>query len=262
MKVWIRGAGELASGTAWTLKRCGWSVLLTELPLPLAIRRPVTFSDAMLERETEVEGIRAQRVADPTPADWHRDWIPVTEDRPERVLALNPRVIIDARMRKQAVPDRREWAALVIGLGPGFTVGVNCSAAVETRRGHDLGRVLWQGSPAADTRRPGTLGGASWKRVLYAPASGPLEWQVTFGDLVEEGNRLGTIAGRHPIVAPLSGQVRGLLHPAVPVHRGLKLADVDPRGAEVDYRTLSDKARTVGRAALEAILTAQQEGRL
>ncbi|NOZ73939.1 MAG: EF2563 family selenium-dependent molybdenum hydroxylase system protein, partial [FCB group bacterium] len=231
MKVWIRGAGELASAVAVTLKRCGFAVILSELNRPLAIRRTVTFSDALLEGTAAVEGLRARKVSRIDSGRWKAgEIIPVGVDQPDVFEKLNPDVYIDGRMLKKALPDGRHVAPLTVGLGPGFTVGENCHAAIETHRGHDLGRVLWNGAPLPDTAVPGNLGGATRKRVLYAPESGRVRWEVNFGDLVTSGDPLGVINETTVVCAAVDGQVRGLIHPLTPIVKGLKIADVDPRG--------------------------------
>ncbi len=251
--VWVRGAGELGSAAALTLRRVGIAVFLSELPLPLAIRRTVTFSDAILEGTAIVEDIQGVRATvENMPQVISAGRIPVLEDSLLIAQRLAPQVAVDARMLKGSGSGPGK-SPFVIGLGPGFTAGDNCGAVVETKRGHNLARVIWSGSAQPDTGIPGKLGGETARRVIYAPTEGTLKWAVDFGALVEPGQRLGTIDS-HEIVTPIAGLVRGLLSPRVPIPRGLKIADIDPRGATVDYRTVSDKARAVSRAVLEAIL--------
>ena len=56
------------------------------------------------------------------------------------------------------------------------------------------------------------------------------------------------------MVATIDGVVRGLLQEGVPVTRGMKSGDVDPR-CHPEYITMaSDKALAVGGGVLEAIL--------
>nr|MCR5826331.1 molybdenum hydroxylase [Oscillospiraceae bacterium] len=54
--------------------------------------------------------------------------------------------------------------------------------------------------------------------------------------------------------ATVSGVLRGLLADGVPVKRGMKSGDVDPRGEAAYCRTASDKALAVGGGVLEALL--------
>ena len=144
-------------------------------------------------------------------------------------------------------------APVVIGVGPGFTAQVDVDAAVETMRGHYLGRVYYQGSPIANTAIPGLIGGYAGERVLRAPADGVFEPTVEIGDEVHAGDVCGTVAGQ-PMVATIDGVVRGLLQAGVEVRRGLKSGDVDPRCRPEYIRTTSDKASAVGGGVLEAIL--------
>jgi xanthine dehydrogenase accessory factor len=256
--IWVRGAGELGSAVALSLYRTGFQVFLSEIKHPLAIRRTVTFSDTIIAGQTEVETISAHYYHHNTvPETWPQDHIPLFEDDPSTLSSLTPAVLVDARMYKQYDQDYRPWAPLVIGLGPGFVAGDNCHAAVETMRGHDLGRIIWKGPTQANTGIPGNIQGESIRRVVRAPCEGTLEWRVNFGDVINQGQTLGTVNGTVKIQAPLAGLVRGLIHPQVPLQPGLKIADIDPRGAGVDYHRLSDKAQAVGRAVLETILIFQ-----
>ena len=60
--VLLRGGGDLASGVALRLHRAGISVAITELPEPLAVRRTVSFSEAVYEGHHSVEGVHARLV--------------------------------------------------------------------------------------------------------------------------------------------------------------------------------------------------------
>ena len=171
--------------------------------------------------------------------------------------ALRPDVIVDARLAKRPLDTVPDAAPLVIGLGPGFEAGVHCHAVIETNRGHNLGRVIWQGAAQADTGTPGHVQGRGRERVLRAPADGTVQPLVEIGTLVTEGQPVCSVAGQ-PVLAPFDGVVRGLIHPSVLVHAGLKIGDVDPRGEPSYCRTISEKALAVGGGAVEAILSAPQ----
>jgi xanthine dehydrogenase accessory factor len=254
-KVWIRGAGELASATACSLHQAGFRIVMSDLAEPLAIRRRVSFSDAIYSGETAVEGVTAVHgeVAD-VPEILEQGRIALVIDSPELQRTFKPDIMIDARMLKRPVTSRRANASLMVGLGPGFHAGQDCDAVIETQRGHDLGRIIWKGAAKPSTGIPGMIAGETVRRVQYAPVTGTVSWSVDIGDLVEAGDILGRIGSARVLKAPLSGLVRGLISPLSPVTAGLKIADIDPRGREVDHRMISDKARTVGRGALEAVL--------
>ncbi len=259
MIVLLRGGGDLASGVALRLHRAGLRVAITELPMPLAVRRTVSFGDAVYQGETVIEGVTARRVAEVEDTlkvlqVFSKGAIPVLIDPDGKsAQSLHPSVIVDALMLKRAPEPLRHNARLFIGLGPGFVAGDNCHAAIETQRGHNLGRVLWQGAPAPDSGTPGAVGVHHGERVLRAPADGTLALHVQIGDLVEAGQLLAEVGGQ-PVQSPFAGLVRGLIHPDVPVTRNMKIGDVDPRLDPALCRLVSDKALAVGGGVLEAIL--------
>jgi len=256
----IRGGGDMASGVALRMFRAGFRVAVTELPQPLAIRRRVSFAEAIYNGECQVEEATGRVVKDPTDTLrimqlFAKNLVPVLIDpQGEAIKALYPTVVVDARMLKEAVPLIPTRIKLIIGLGPGFTAGENCHAAIETQRGHRLGRVLWQGSPQLDSGIPDSVGSHQAERVLRAPASGVLETQVEIGDHVEAGQTVAVVGGEN-VLAPFAGVLRGILHPGVEVSQGLKIGDIDPRD-DPSYCTLvSDKSLAVAGGVMEAILS-------
>ncbi len=256
--VLIKGAGDLASGVAARLHRCGFSVVMTELPQPLMVRRLVCFGEAVYREETMVEGIVARRVPDLAAArrELARHIIPVLVD-PQAAcrVELAPQVVVDAIMAKRNTGTRRSDAPLVIALGPGFTAGEDCHAVIETQRGHWLGRVYWQGAAQPDTGVPGEIGSASTpRRVLRAPADGIVEARVEIGDHVDTEQIIAEVAGI-PVRASCAGVVRGIIWSGIYVAQGTKIGDIDPRGEQAYCVTISDKSLAVGGGVLEAILT-------
>lgn len=252
----IRGAGDLASGIALRLWRSGIEVVMTDLPRPTAIRRTVSFSDAITHGTMTVEDVSAQFAGNAQQAReiLSHGMIPVLAD-PECVCRgeLKPDALVDAILAKRYLGTRITDAPVVIGVGPGFTAEEDCHAVVETMRGHMLGRAIYHGSALPNTNIPGLIGGFAGERVLRAPADGVFESTRKIGDLVREGDTVGFVAGE-PMRATISGVLRGLLADGVEVKRGMKSGDVDPRG-EVSYcDTVSDKASAIGGGVLEAIL--------
>lgn len=256
MLVLIRGAGDLASGIALRLHHARMQVVMTDLPKPTAIRRTVCFSQALLLGEMTVEDVTAEKADSPQEAleILKKGRIPVLPD-PEAacIRELKPDAVVDAILAKRNLGTRITDAPCVIGVGPGFTAGVDCHACVETMRGHTLGRVITEGSPIPNTAVPGLIGGFAGERVLRAPADGVFRQTLQIGDLVQQGDTAGFV-GDQPMLCQISGVLRGLLADGTPVHRGMKAGDVDPRG-EVSYCYLvSDKALAIGGGVLEAIL--------
>jgi xanthine dehydrogenase accessory factor len=257
MRVLIKGAGDLATGVAARLWRSGFPVLMTELAQPLTIRRTVAFSEAVYDGETTVEGLTARRIPEVAEAEatWRAGQIPVLVDGALACLPVfKPQVVVDAIIAKRNTGTRLADAPWVVGLGPGFTVGQDVHAIVETNRGHYLGRVLWSGSAQPDTGVPGEIAGVGRQRVIYAPAMGFFNLLRPIGSVVEPGEVVGFI-GEVPVMAPLGGVLRGLIHDGVPVRAKLKIGDVDPRGVVDHCYTISDKALSIAGGVLEAILS-------
>ncbi len=257
LTILIRGAGEMASGIAWRLHRSGFRrQLMTEIPQPMAVRRTVCFSEAVWDREHTVEGITARSIDAPQGAEptWHESAIAILVDPDCNARSiLKPDVLIDAILAKKNLGTHIDDAPLVIGLGPGFRAGLDVHCVVETNRGHHLGRLLTEGSAAPDTGIPGEIGGHTVRRVLRAPTSGVFEACLAIGDTVKEGDLVGYVAGQ-PVHAPLSGVIRGLIRSGTRVPSGLKIGDIDPRGDPSYCFTISEKARAIAGAVLEAIL--------
>ena len=256
MRVLIRGAGDIATGIALRLYRARMQVIMTDLPKPTAIRRTVCFSQAIVYGETTVESVRAVYAADVPAAEEiaAQGNIPVLAD-PDCACrtALRPDALVDAILAKRNLGTRRTDAPVVIGVGPGFTAGVDCHAVVETMRGHTLGRVIYTGSALPNTNIPGLIGGFAGERVLRAPADGEFRSARQIGDLVKAGDVAGYVAGE-PMVCTIGGVLRGLIADGVLVHKGMKSGDVDPRGDVDNCYTASDKALAVGGGVLEALL--------
>lgn len=256
MLVVIRGAGDIATGIALRLHRAGIHLILTDLPQPTAVRRTVCFSEAIRLGEVQVEDVTARLTHSPREAlELTRQGIVAVLADPEGtcISALKPDGLVDAILAKKNLGTRMDMAPVVIGVGPGFTAGVDCHAAVETMRGHTLGRVLYTGSPIPNTGVPGNIGGYTVERVLRAPADGIFEPKLEIGALVKAGDVAGMVNGQ-PMLCTIDGCLRGLLQAGVPVHKGMKSGDIDPRCKPEHCLTASDKALAVGGGVLEALL--------
>lgn len=258
-RVVVRGGGDLASGVIARLYRAGFPVIVLELPAPLLVRRAVSFGDAVYAGAVTVEGLTARLTeTDGLAAVLDAGEIPVLIDAGGASLAsIRPTVIVDARMEKRNPDTRPSDAPLVIALGPGYEAGVDCHAVIETNRGHNLGRALWQGYAEADSGEPGTIGLKTHTRVLRAPADGHVQAHAAIGDVLEAGALIATVGGVE-LRAPFEGALRGLIHERVAVSAGMKIGDLDPRALPGHCFTISDKALAVGGGALEAVLSAAQ----
>jgi xanthine dehydrogenase accessory factor len=255
----VRGAGDLATGCIVRLMRAGFHVIALETERPTAIRRTVSLCEAVYEGSTRVEDVEARLAGSPDEA------LALAGDRLVPLLVdpdgstierLRPAALVDAIIAKRNLGTRRGLAPVVVALGPGFVAGVDADAVIETNRGHDLGRVILEGSAAADTAVPGEIGGAAAERVVRSPAQGRFVALCDIGDSVAVGRPIAAVEGaeRAEIRSALGGVVRGMLHPGLDVTPGFKVADVDPRGRRQNCFTVSDKSRAIGGAVLEAIL--------
>lgn len=254
--IMIKGAGDLATGVAHRLWSCGFDIVMLELNQPLVVRTNVSFASAVYEKSVQVESVKAVFCEDTEQAFTaiNNRTIPVLIDPEAKALGIfKPSVLVDAIMAKGNRLTRIDEAELVIGLGPGFTAGKDAHAVIETKRGHELGKVIYSGQAAEDTAEPGKIEGYGRERLLRAPQAGIFKPFKQIGDLVKKGDHVASVSG-NIICAQIDGLVRGMLYEGLEVNKGTKVGDIDPRGDSVNYETISDKARAIGGGVLEAIL--------
>ena len=262
MRVVIRGAGDLASGIALRLWRAGLDVVLLDVAKPTAIRRTVAFSEAIVHGEQTVEDVTARLAALETVPELLRQGIlPVLID-PEgaSIPALHPDALVDAILAKRNLGTKITDAPVVIGVGPGFTAGVDVDVVIETSRGHNLGRVIKSGTALPNTGRPGNIGGYTVERVIHSPAAGVIHNVRAIGDTVAAGERIAWVESADGCVevnAAIPGILRGLIREGYYVTSGFKIADIDPRLGELaNCFTISDKARCIAGSVLEQVCAA------
>lgn len=267
----IRGGGDLATGVAQSLYEAGFRLLLLEVEKPSAIRRQVALCEAVYDGTAAVENLtccRCQPLAEVRKA-WEGEAIPLLVD-PEGVsiAALKPWAVVDAILAKKNLGTNRRMARHTVALGPGFTAGVDVDAVIETKRGHQLGRIIWQGTAIANTGIPGLIAGYGRERVIHSQQAGFVYGLVHIGDKVKKGQPMAVLTEEPipsgmavtecmgtPILASLTGFVRGLIRDGYQVPQGFKIADIDPRDDERENCfTISDKARSLGGAVLTALL--------
>ena len=256
MLIVIRGAGDIATGIALRLFRSGIKIVMTDLPQPTSIRQTVCFSEAIRHGSATVEGVEAVLAKDAaeakTLAEGGRVAV-LADPQADCVRELKPDALVDAILAKKNLGTHITDAPVVVAVGPGFTAGADCHAAVETMRGHYLGRVITHGSPIPNTNIPGLIGGFAGERVLRAPADGIFHQLLDIGAKVRAGDAAGEVDSV-PMLCHIDGVLRGILADGTPVHRGMKSGDVDPRGETAYCDTASDKALAVGGGVLQAIL--------
>ena len=263
----VRGGGDLATGTIYKLKKSGFPVLILEVANPSAIRRNVAFCEAVYLGKQTVENMtcyladsleHAQQLLE------EGKLAELVDPMGASIPKLKPIAVVDAILAKKNLGTDKDMAPITVALGPGFTAGEDVDAVIETKRGHNLGRVLWEGTAAPNTGIPGIIGGYGKERVIHCPAKGILRNVKSITDTVRKGEVIAVVEtedGTVPVEATLDGILRGLIRDGYPVTAGFKMADIDPRLDELENCfTISDKARCIAGGVLEAIL--QRKGEL
>ena len=219
-----RGAGDLATGIIHRLHRAGHRVIALETDYPAAIRRQVSFCEAVYDGSAAVEGVTARIV--PALADAETDtetysgindtpaahiasekWdssvieavleageVPLLIDpKGESIALLKPDVVVDAIIAKKNLGTTIDMAPLVIGVGPGFTAGQDVHLVIESMRGHNLARIITDGMAQPNTGVPGNIAGFTSERVIHAPAAGYIHDVRKIGDIVQKGDEIARI---------------------------------------------------------------------
>lgn len=254
--VLIKGAGDLATGIAYRLKKSGFDIVMTEIHKPTTVRRTVAFSQAVFDNEIVIEGIKGVKVNNINEIyeEIREGNIPIIiDENAEIIKELRPDVVVDAIIAKKNLGTSIEDAPIVIGVGPGFEAKVDCHLVVETKRGHYLGKVIEEGSAIPNTGVPGNIGGYTKERIIRASINGKIKPVVAIGDFVKNGDVVAYIDGVE-VLAEIDGIVRGMLQEGIEVFKGMKSGDIDPRCEKDHCFTISDKARSIGGGVLEAIM--------
>ncbi|MDO4620474.1 MAG: selenium-dependent molybdenum cofactor biosynthesis protein YqeB [Lachnospiraceae bacterium] len=258
----VRGAGDLATGTIIRLTEAGYKVIILECGRPTAIRREAAFCEAVYHGEKTVEGItcvRAESAEEALKLAAPKRPVLLIDETGDSLAVIKPSVLVDAIIAKRNLGTTIDMADLTIGLGPGFTAGVDVNYVVETMRGHNLGRIIAEGSALPNTGVPGAVAGHTADRVIHAPAAGRLHALKQIADIVEIGEPIAEITdpetgGVTVVPASLTGVLRGILPEGFDVPLGMKMADIDPRAAEQkNCFTVSDKARCIAGSVLELV---------
>lgn len=265
----VRGGGDIATGTIYKLVKSGFHVLVLETASPSAIRRNVAFSEAVYDKTATVEDMTCRLAkTEEEASEIMEQGQPALMIDPEGNILKKwkPFALVDAILAKKNLGTKRDMAPITIGLGPGFTAGKDVDAVIETKRGHQLGRVIWDGRAIANTGVPGIIAGVGKDRVIHSPEEGILHNVCRITDTVKKGQIIAYIETGHrkiEIPATIDGLLRGLIRDGYPVTKGFKIADIDPRIEEYNNCfTISDKARCIGGGVLEAILSVQTQNSL
>ena len=265
--VLVRGGGDIASGVIYRLWRAGFPVVVMEIPIPTMIRREVSYGNAVHIGEMVLERLVARHVSLKDVEDTLSERvIPViTESYEDALATLRPTIVVDSILAKYNLGTKKEDAPLVIGVGPGFTASKDVHVVVETKRGHTLGRCIYDGEATPNTGVPGVIGGYGKERVVHSPADGIFISKRHIADTVEKGEVIALVDDV-PVKVEISGILRGILQSGLMVTKGFKIADVDPRKVEANCFTISDKSLAIAGGVMEAVTSWMakmfREGRL
>jgi len=257
----IRGGGEVGTAIAHKMKRSGFKVFIIENDTPISIRRTVAYAQAVFQGEMTVQGIKGIQVnhAEEIMEAWERNEIPVIVDSECNVLREIPvDVLVDAIMARKNTGTNREMAAITIATGPGFTAGENVDIVIETKKGHDLGRLIFEGTAEPETEIPGESEGVDSNKVVNAPVDGIITTYVDIVDMVKKGQVVAEING-HKIVAQNSGIVRGIIQNGSSVWKGLKVVEIDSEVSQEQCYRLSQRSRDIAGGVLEAVMYLKNE---
>lgn len=260
----IRGGGDLATGIAHRLFNSGYNIVILEVEKPLAIRRKVSFSEAIYEGEVIVEGIKGVFARDIVSLrSIIKDGsIPIcVDEKGDLIKLIKPMAVVDAIIAKKNLGTNKNMAPITIGVGPGFEAGIDVDLVVESNRGHYLGKVIHKGRAEKNTRIPGSVMGYTEERIVRATGNGIVKVFFHIGDRVEVGDIICKV-GDLDVVAKISGILRGMIKEGLFVAKGLKIGDIDPRGDKEFAFTISDKGRAIGGGVLEAIQYSTTRGRI
>ena len=252
--VLIRGAGDVGTATGILLYSRRYRVIYTELLKPTVLRWTVAFAEAVYRRSWEVQGIRAQfaHSAEEALRLVEEGEVAVLAPEGRALMEIRPSILIDARMAKQNLGTKMDEAPLVIGLGPGFTAGRDCHAVVETLEGPNLGRVILAGTATPPTHCPCLIDGLGEERVVRAPKAGEFWPLRTIGDLVQANKPVAKI-DELVLRAPVSGVIRGILHPGVFVRQKMKVVEIDPRSDPTIPFKISDRSLCIAAGVVKAL---------
>lgn len=261
LRIIVRGGGDLATGVIYRIWSAGFAPLVLECAQPSAIRRQVALCEAVYSGKVTVEGMTGVRINTLSEAlsVWEQGQVPILVDEAAAcVKTLSPDIVVDAIIAKKNLGTNMDMAPLTIALGPGFTAGKDVHAVVETKRGHNLGRIIKAGSAAPNSGVPGIIGGFGKERVLHAAAEGSLHIVQDIGSIVAKGQLIAEITDMEgkvtSVTASLSGIIRGMIREGFWVTKGFKIADIDPRQEKLaNCFTISDKARCIAGSVLELV---------
>ncbi len=258
----IKGGGELATGAALYLFRAGFRVLLLEKENPTSTRREVSFADAAHDGQKTVERVTCHLAASLDEAKHllkNNELAMLIDPEGKCIKKLAPKILLDAIL---SGAERHEiakgCAEHTIALGPGFCAGRDVDAVIETMRGYNLGRIVYEGYASRRDNAAGQVGNVTnTEHLLFAPIDGTVESLHHISYKVKKGEPLAIIHtpnGSVTVAAHLDGVLRGILRDGSFIKKGKKIAEINPTMRQGECFAVSDKARCIGGAVLMAVM--------
>lgn len=265
----IRGGGEIATAIACRMHNAGYEVLLLEKARPSAIRREVAFADAVYDGEKTVERLTCYCAENISAAKelLHQKKITMLVDEEGRYAQKFRSHVVVNTLNGADERNRTPFnaASYVIGLGSGFCARRDVDCVIETRRGHKLGRILYEGH-ALKNRSLKDL--ESETGCLFpVGAIGVIRSPRTISNVLREGDIIAEIYDEEngkniEICAPFAGVLRGIIHDDFRcMSKDMIIAEIDSRNDPGICFTISEKARCISGAVLEAVMAFESGNR-
>jgi xanthine dehydrogenase accessory factor len=257
LKILIKGAGEVASAAAHKLAHSGFRVCMTEIPIPLAIHRGTSYSEAVWEKEKTFEGMSAKLISEQKEVYdvWNEDKIAVIVDPEIKIKNfIGPDIFIDATMEKvKNLVTKISYAPLVIGVGPGFYAGKDVHIVIETNNSDKISKIILQGEAEPYNPIPLDVGGFTWERVIRNSREGIFHVIKNMGEIVRKGDSVARVEDEL-LVAGIDGVIRAIMRDGIFVKSKTKLAEIDPRPDPGLCDIVRPRMRVIAGGILEAVM--------
>ena len=264
----VRGGGELATAAAIYLHHAGFRVLILEKMQPTSIRREVSFADAAYDGEKTVERVTCKLADDFKTAEKilkNGGIAMMIDPEGKSIVEFKPQIIVDGILAKTNTGIKRSMAPHTLALGAGFCAGRDVDAVIETMRGHDMGRIIYEGYSKRDEKTEDQAAKDALEPVVVAPEMGEIESLCPISYPVNENDVIANIKmANKEIIAvrsPIKGVIRGIMRSGLIVEKGQKLAEINHTMRQSQCFLLSDKARCIGGSVLEAVMIWEKDNK-
>lgn len=261
----VRGGGELGTAAAHRLHRAGYPVLILEKSRPSALRRELSFSDAVYDGEKTVERVTcvcAENLKTALSLTAAGRVTMLVDPTGRYVRKFPSHVLVNSLDGREDESRRQLPADFRIGLGAGYCAREDVNCVVETIRGYSLGRIIYNGRCRIRQTTEDAIADGGF---LRAPTDGMFKSPHTISHIFRAGDTVAEVfddwGQTVPIVTPVGGVLRGIIHDNYRVSSGMAVAEIDPRTEPSHCSLISDKARCISGSVLEAIMAFENGGK-